>query len=52
MGVDIHDLQKEEVERREKVLSALGLRMVRFRNDEVGRNLSVVVGRIREYIGK
>ncbi len=35
---DIHDLQKEEDERREKVLSALGLRVVRFRNDEVVRN--------------
>ncbi len=49
---DIHDLQKEEDERREKVLSALGLRIVRFRNDEVVRNVSTVVGRIREYIGK
>jgi very-short-patch-repair endonuclease len=35
---DIHDLQKEEDERREKVLSALGLRVVRFENDEVGRD--------------
>jgi len=35
---DIHDLQKEEDERREKVLSALGLRIVRFGNDEVGRD--------------
>jgi very-short-patch-repair endonuclease len=40
---DIHDLQKEEDERREKVLSALGLRIVRFGNDEV-------VGKIRESI--
>ena len=44
---DIHDLQKEEDERREKVLSALGLRVVRFGNDEVGRNLSAVVGKIK-----
>ena len=50
MGVDIHDLQKEEDERREKVLSALGLRVVRFRNDEIMRNLSVVVGKIKEQI--
>jgi len=34
---DIHDLQQEEDARREKVLSALGLRIVRFRNDEVVR---------------
>jgi very-short-patch-repair endonuclease len=47
---DIHDLQKEEDERREKVLSALGLRVVRFRNDEIVRNLSVVVGKIKELI--
>jgi len=41
-----------EDERREKVLSALGLRVFRFRNDEVVRNLSVVVGKIRETIEK
>jgi very-short-patch-repair endonuclease len=44
---DIHDLQKEEDERREKVLSEMGLRIVRFGNDEIVRNLSVVVGRIK-----
>ncbi len=37
---DIHDLQKEEDERREKVLSEIGLRVVRFRNDEVMRTRS------------
>jgi very-short-patch-repair endonuclease len=47
---DIHDLQQEEDVRREKVLSALGLRIVRFKNDEVLRDLSAVVGRIREII--
>lgn len=35
---DIHELQKKEDERREKVLSALGLRIVRFKNDEVVEN--------------
>jgi very-short-patch-repair endonuclease len=49
---DVHDLQKEEDERRAKVLSALGLRIVRFRNDEVGRDLSAVVGKINEMIEK
>lgn len=55
---DVHDLQKEEDERREKVLSELGLKIIRFRNDEVVRELSptlrfgdasrsAVVGRIR-----
>jgi very-short-patch-repair endonuclease len=32
---DVHDLQKEEDERRERVLSEMGLRVVRFGNDEV-----------------
>lgn len=32
---DIHDLQQEEGARREKALSELGLRIVRFRNDDV-----------------
>ncbi len=47
MGVDVHDLQKEEDERREKVLSEIGLRVVRFNNDEVVRSLSAVVGKIK-----
>lgn len=37
---DIHDLQKEEDKRREKVLSELGLKVVRFENGEVMKNLS------------
>jgi very-short-patch-repair endonuclease len=49
---DIHDLQKDEDEQREKVLSELGLRIVRFRNDEVVRSLSAVVGKIRESVKK
>jgi very-short-patch-repair endonuclease len=47
---DVHDLQKEEDERREKVLSVLGLRIVRFRNDEVLRDVSAVVERIKQLI--
>ena len=47
---DIHDLQKEEDERREKVLSALGLRVVRFGNDEVINNLSAVVGKVKDLL--
>jgi len=44
---DVHDLQQEEDERREKVLSGLGVRVVRFGNDEVVMDLSMVVGRIK-----
>jgi very-short-patch-repair endonuclease len=47
---DVHDLQKEEDERREKVLTEMGLRIVRFGNDEVGRDMSAVVGKIKEAI--
>ncbi len=47
---DIHDLQQEEDARRDKVLSELGLRIVRFGNEEVVKNLSAVVGRVREVI--
>ena len=47
---DIHDLQQEEDARREKALSELGLRIVRFRNDEVVRELSAVVGKIKESV--
>ncbi|HSL28971.1 MAG TPA: DUF559 domain-containing protein [Anaerolineales bacterium] len=45
---DIHDLKQEEDARREKVLNELGLRIVRFRNDEVINKLSLVLGKIKE----
>lgn len=47
---DIHDLQKEEDERREKVLGEMGLRIIRFRNDEVVQNLPNVISKIKEVI--
>jgi len=47
---DIHDLQKDEDARREKVLHDLGLMMIRFRNDEVLKHLKDVVGKIRQTI--
>jgi len=47
---DIHNLQQKEDIRREKQLSELGLRVVRFRNDEVLKNLSAVVEKIRKQI--
>ena len=47
---DIHDLQREEDARREKALSELGLIVIRFRNDEVARDLSGVVERIKQSI--
>ena len=47
---DIHDLQQEEDAMRKEALSEMGLRIVRFRNDEVMKNLSTVVGKIKELI--
>jgi len=49
---DIHDLQKDEDAGREKVLCELGLNVVRFRNDEIMKNLSAVVERIEQIIAK
>jgi very-short-patch-repair endonuclease len=45
---DIHDLQREEDDKREKALRELGLRILRFRNDKVLSNLSTVIRIIRE----
>ena len=47
---DIHDLQQEEDTRRENVLSEMGLTIVRFRNEDVIKDLPTVVGRIRSLI--
>jgi very-short-patch-repair endonuclease len=47
---DVHDLQQDEDIRREKALRELGLRIVRFKNDEVLRKLSEVAQKIREVI--
>ena len=49
---DIHDLQKDEDARREKVLGEMGLRVVRFRNDEVLKNASrsAVIEKIKELV--
>jgi len=49
---DIHDLQQDEDGRREKALRELGLRIVRFGNDEVVRNVSAVVRKIRGLVSK
>ena len=43
-------MQKEEDVRRERVLLEMGLRVVRFKNDEVVINLSRVISKIKELI--
>ena len=47
---DIHDLQQEEDARREKVLREMGLRVIRFQNNEVAKNLSAVVRQIERLV--
>lgn len=47
---DIHDLQQEEDDKREKVLRGLGLEMIRFRNGEILKNLPDVVRKIKELV--
>lgn len=47
---DVHDLQQEEDRRREKVLREMGLIVIRFRNDEVTRDLSGVVRKVKELL--
>jgi very-short-patch-repair endonuclease len=49
---DIHDLQQEEDAVREKALSEMGLRIIRFRNHEVLKNLSEVVEKIKNLVLK
>jgi very-short-patch-repair endonuclease len=46
------DEQKEKDTERDKVLSGMGLRVLRFRNEDVIKNLSGVSGRIRELISE
>jgi len=47
---DVHDLQQDEDARREKALRELGFRIVRFKNEEVVKDLSMVVGRVKELL--
>jgi very-short-patch-repair endonuclease len=46
------DEQKESDTERDKVLSKLELRVLRFRNEDLIKNLSGVLGRIRELISE
>ena len=50
MTSDLRHYIMTEDELREKVLSALGLRVVRFGNDEVVKSLSAVVGKVKEVL--
>jgi very-short-patch-repair endonuclease len=45
---DIHDLQPEYDAEREEYLKSLGLRIIRFRNEEITKNLKGVLQQIVE----
>jgi very-short-patch-repair endonuclease len=47
---DIHDLQQDEDARREKVLTDMRLRIIRFRNEDIIKGLPTVVRNIRNLI--
>ncbi len=46
----VHDERKEEDARRDKVLNEMGLRGIRFWNEEVEKNLEGVLKKIRNQI--
>jgi very-short-patch-repair endonuclease len=46
----IHDRQKDEDAHRDKVLSEMGLHVIRFQNEEVEKDLTGVMGKIRRSI--
>ena len=43
-------MERQQEIRRDKVLSEMGLRVVRFRNEEAERGLSAVLGKISRFI--
>jgi leucyl-tRNA synthetase len=45
---DIHDYQKERDEERTKILKILGFKIIRFKNEEVLKNLKNVLQRIKK----
>jgi len=51
-NVHAGDEHKESDAERDKVLSEMGLRVFRFRNEDVIKNLPGVLGRIREFISE
>ncbi len=47
---DIHDYTQEEDAIRQEILESLGLKVIRFKNDEIIHSLDSVLGRIKEAI--
>jgi very-short-patch-repair endonuclease len=49
---EIHELQKEYDAEREEYLNGLGFRIIRFKNDEITKNLKGVLQKIVEVCNK
>jgi len=45
----IHEFQKDYDERREEILTNIGLKIIRFKNEEF-KNISAVLRKIREFV--
>ncbi|MFA5773357.1 MAG: class I tRNA ligase family protein [Candidatus Paceibacterota bacterium] len=45
---DIHDLQKEKDEERTEILKILGFKVIRFKNEEVLKNIDSVINKINK----
>ena len=50
MDGDVHDSQRGEVERQEKVLYEMEQKIIRFTNDKVVKSLSEIIERIKEFL--
>ena len=46
----VHDGQVEDDARRDKALTEMGLQIVRIRNEEILKDLSAVLGKIRAWV--
>ena len=44
---DIHDLQKDKDEEREKILKSYGFRFLRFKNDDIKNNIEQILNKLK-----
>ena len=47
---EIHDNRKERDETRTAIINERGLRVVRFKNESIKRNLPFVLGKLKKYL--
>jgi very-short-patch-repair endonuclease len=46
----IHDFQKEEDEFRDSILKNLGLRILRIKNEEVEKDVTIVLNKLKNFV--